>query len=102
MASSDKLGVMYSALMLTGIFLAIIFTLLLNYSPLIFIILMLVYILGYSTFVFALMVNKRRELQDDERFRVARYISLFNILLMVAMIAFGAIMSQKIKRAVCY
>lgn len=94
-------SIIWTCLVFAAILISTIFSLLLNYSPMGFIILMALYTMGYNIYMFVILIIKRKALENDMRFQVADYITLFNILLSACILVMSIVMRSKIKRALC-
>lgn len=89
MADSVRTAV-YVSLVFLGIIISTLYMVMLSYNPSAFIILFALYILGYCSYLFVIMLIGRRKWENDLRFEVANYITLFNIFFAGAILMFAA------------
>jgi hypothetical protein len=79
MANDPKKTAIYITLVFLGVLISTLYVMMLTYNVTAFIILFTLYILGYSCYMFIIMMMNKSKWQDDMRFEVGNYITLFNI-----------------------
>lgn len=85
MADSKKTAI-YVSLVFMGVLISTLYVMMLTYNVTAFIVLFSLYILGYSIYLFIIMVLNKKTWENDLRFEVANYITLFNIFFTAAIL----------------
>lgn len=98
MVNTSNRYAIYITLVCIGILLTIAAVILMSFNLSYFALLFTLYLLGCSIYMFVFLAIKRNVLDDDVRYNVASYISLFNIFFSVSMFILGAIFIVKTKK----
>jgi hypothetical protein len=96
MNNESKRTAVYITLICIGVVITTLFVIMLSYNLRVFMLLLILYFMSFSIYIFVYLMINKEKLDDEVKYEVAKYSSLFNIFFGAAIFILGIIFTSKI------
>lgn len=96
MSDESKRTAIYITLVCIGVIITTLFVIMLSYNLRVFVLLLILYFIGFSIYMFVYLMINKSKLEDEVKYEVAKYSSLFNIFFGAAIFILGIIFTARL------